>query len=114
MVEETSESVSQGKQKMKRINILRYGRHAQDTLKNKRIVDRDTLLTYPDFNETFKARTNASAFQLGAVIRQKGKHIYFYIRKLTDAQMRYTVRDKELLSTVETLKKFRKYYLVRD
>ena len=30
----------------------------------------DTLLTYPDFNETFKTHTDASAFQLGAVIIQ--------------------------------------------
>ena len=34
----------------------------------KLIVARDTLLTHPDFNETFKIHTNASAFQLGAVI----------------------------------------------
>ena len=39
--------------------------------KIKRILARDTLLTYPDFNETFKIHTNASAFQLGAVISQK-------------------------------------------
>ena len=32
------------------------------------IVARDNLLTYPDFNETFKIRADASAFQLGAVI----------------------------------------------
>ena len=30
----------------------------------KRIVARNTLSTYPDFNETFKIHTNASAFQL--------------------------------------------------
>ena len=41
----------------------------QDTFdKIKRIVARDTLLTYPDFNENFKTHTDASAFQLGAVI----------------------------------------------
>ena len=34
----------------------------------KRIVARDTLLTYPDFNEAFKIHTDASAFQLGAVM----------------------------------------------
>ena len=31
------------------------------------IVSRNTLLTYPDSNETFKIHTDASAFQLGAV-----------------------------------------------
>ena len=63
----------------------------QDTFdKIKRIVAHDTLLTYPDFNETFKIHTDASAFQLGAVIIQKGKTIAFYSRKLTDAQKCYT------------------------
>ena len=46
----------------------------------------DNLLTYPDFNETFKIHTNASAFQLRAVIIQKGKLNAFYSRKLTDVQ----------------------------
>ena len=52
---------------------------------------RDNLLTYPYFNETFKIHTNASAFQLGAVISQKGKPITFYSIKLTYAQQRYIV-----------------------
>ena len=43
--------------------------------KIKRIVARDTLLTYPIFYETFKMHTNANAFQLGAAVLQKGKHI---------------------------------------
>ena len=47
-------------------------------------MDRDTLLNYPDFNETFKIHTNASAFQLGAFISQKDKPIDFYSGKLTD------------------------------
>ena len=34
----------------------------------KRFLAHDTLSTYPDFNETFKILTNASVFQLGAVI----------------------------------------------
>ena len=48
----------------------------------------DTLLTYPDFNETFKVHTDAIAFQLGVVISQKGKPIDFCSRKLTDSQQR--------------------------
>ena len=47
---------------------------------------RDTLLTYTDFNETFLIHTDASALRLGSVIIQKGKHITFYSRKLTDDQ----------------------------
>ena len=49
----------------------------------KRIVADDTLLPYLDFNEEFKIHINARNLQLGAVISQKGKPIYFYSRKLT-------------------------------
>ena len=50
----------------------------------------DDLLTYSDFNQTFKTHTDASAFQLGSVIRQKGKPIALYSRKLTGSQQQYT------------------------
>ena len=73
----------------------------------KRIVARDTLLTYLDFNESFEIHAYASAFQLGAVIIQKDKYIDSYSRKLTDAQQQYIVKEKELLSIVETLRDFR-------
>ena len=73
----------------------------------KRIMARDNLLTYMDFNETFKIHTDDSAFQLGVVISHKGKHIPFYGVKRTDAQIWYTVTERELLSIVETLKNFR-------
>ena len=59
--------------------------------KIKRIMARDTLLTFPGFNETFKINTNDTAFQLGAVIVQKGKYIAFYNIKLTGAQKRYII-----------------------
>ena len=72
---------------------------------------RDTLSTYLNFNEAFKIHTDASAFQLGEIISQKGRYIAFYSRKLTDAQQRYTVIERELLSIVEILKEFRKISL---
>ena len=67
----------------------------------------NNLLTYLYFNKTFKIHTDASVFQLGAVISPKEKPISFYSRKLTYAQQRYTVTERELPSIVETLKYFR-------
>ena len=59
----------------------------QDTFDEiKRIVARDTLLTYLDSNETFKIRTDAITFQLGADKSQKDIPIAFYRRKLDDVQ----------------------------
>ena len=73
----------------------------------KQVVDHDTLLTYPDFNETFKIHTDASVFQLGAVISQKVKHLASCSREVTDVQQWYTVTERELLSIVKTLKEYR-------
>ena len=67
-------------------------------------MDCNTLLAYPDFNEEFKIRTDASDLQLGAVIIQKFKPISLYSKKFTDAQKMYTVTEKELLSIVGNLK----------
>ena len=44
----------------------------------KRIVARDTLLTYPDYHEVFKIHINARKFQLEAVIIQNGITVAFY------------------------------------
>ena len=65
------------------------------------------MLAYPDFSKPFQMHTDASHYQLGAVISQEGKPIAFYSRKLNDAQTRYTTTERELLSIVETLKEYR-------
>ena len=67
-------------------------------------MPRDTLITYLDFNENFKIHTDARNFKLGAVILRKGKPIALYSRKRTEAQKRYTVTERELLSIIKTLK----------
>ena len=67
---------------------------------------RDTLLTYPDFKEGFKIRTDYSEFQLGRVIIHKRKLIIFYSKRLTYSQYHYTVTERELLGIFETLKEF--------
>ena len=73
----------------------------------KKLIAKETLLTYPNFNKTFEIHTDASKVQLGACISQEGKPVAFYSRKLNPAQTRYTTTERELLSIVETLKEFR-------
>ena len=77
----------------------------------KKLVCRDALLAYPDFNKPFYIYTDASHTQLGAVISQNNKPIAFYSRKLNPAQTRYTTTERELLAIVETLKEFRNILL---
>jgi len=76
-----------------------------------RVIAKETLLAYPNFNKPFQTHTDASHYQLGAVVLQEGKPIAFYSRKLNPAQMRYTTTEKELLSIVETLNEYRNILL---
>ena len=73
----------------------------------KKMVAKETLLAYPDWSKPFIVHTDASDYQLGAVISQDDKPIAFFSRKLNRAQKNYTTTEKELLSIVECLKQFR-------
>ena len=82
---------------------------AFDTIK--KLVSRETLLSYPFFNRSSVIHTDASKLQLGAVISQDDKPFIFYSRNLNSAQVNYTTTEHKLLSIVETLKEFRNILL---
>ena len=60
----------------------------------KRVIGREVLLAYTDFNATFEIHTDASKLKIGAVISQNDKPIAFYSRKMNSAQQNYTTTDK--------------------
>ena len=65
-----------------------------DTMK--KIISREVLLAFPDFNQKFEIYTDASKFQLGAVVTQNNRPIAYYSRKLNSAQLNYTTTEREL------------------
>jgi hypothetical protein len=78
---------------------------AFETLKL-RIVE-DVVLKHPDFSREFCIFTDASDFAVGSVLTQDGKPVEFFSRKLLDAELNYSVFDKELLAIVDSLKQWR-------
>ncbi|KAG7345366.1 reverse transcriptase RNA-dependent DNA polymerase [Nitzschia inconspicua] len=67
--------------------VFHWGPEQQKSFQEmKAIVARDALLAYPDNSIPFDIETDASDYQLGAVIKQKGRPIAYYSRKLNSAQ----------------------------
>ncbi len=86
----------------------KWGLEQSESFKEaKRIISKNAILAFPDFNKEFVIYTDASQYQLGGVITEDGKPLAFYSRKLKDTQINFTTTERELLSIVETLKEFR-------
>lgn len=86
-------------------------RHDQAFEQTKAMVAKEILLRYPDPNKPFTIETDASDKQIGAVILQDGQPVVFHSRKLTGAQSRYPIPDKEALAIVEVLTSYRSLLL---
>jgi hypothetical protein len=66
----------------------------------------DALATYPDHNKQFNVYNDASDYQLGACIIQEVRPVAYFLCTLTKSQQNYSTMEKEMLSTVATLKEF--------
>jgi len=75
----------------------------------KTMVAQDALLAHPDPNDEFVIEADASDYQLGAAIKQKGKPTAHHSRKLTEPQKKHSAIEKELLAILETVEQFRPF-----
>ena len=67
------------------------------------------LLRTPDERLPYEVVTDASDYGLGAVLLQEGRPIAFESRKLSSAELNYTVTEKEMLAVVHALRVWRCY-----
>nr|GEU33400.1 hypothetical protein [Tanacetum cinerariifolium] len=70
----------------------------------------DPILVVPDWNLPFELMCDASDFAIGAVLGQrKTKHfqpIHYASKTMTEAQIHYTMTEKEMLAVVYAFEKF--------
>jgi hypothetical protein len=85
-----------------------------ETLKKKLITT--PILIFPDWEKEFHVHVDASGISLGDILTQIGDGamdhpIYFVIQKLSKEEHKYTMTEREGLTMIYSLQKFRHYLL---
>nr|GFB75207.1 reverse transcriptase domain-containing protein [Tanacetum cinerariifolium] len=87
---------------------------AFDTLKKN--LTEAPILVVPDWNLPFELMCDASDFAIGAVLgKRKKKHfqpIYYARKTMTEAQIHYTMTEKEMLAVIYAFEKFQPYLVL--
>jgi hypothetical protein len=89
---------------------FKWNQEAQMTFeKMKKVMSTCTVLSLPDFSHPFILECDASGEGIGAVLMQSRHPISYESRKLRGPELLYTIYDKDMLSIMHALDKFRKY-----
>ena len=73
-----------------------------------------TKLSLPDLSKPFIVRTDASGQAIGAVLEQDGKPIGFLSQKLSEAEIKYSTYEQELLAVIRALEKWRQLLITAE
>lgn len=70
-------------------------------------IKKQNILQFPDFNEEFDLKSDASEIAMGSVLSQKGIVIGFFCKKFKGSEKNYTIIEKETLNILESLRHFK-------
>ena len=108
---------TRGKSKNEKLRLQQAELESLDALK--RAVTTAPCLALPDFSRPFIVRMDASNFAIGGGLHQKDNDgnervVAYSGRKLTDAELNYDTRERELLAIIYALRKWRVYLLDQE
>ncbi|CAN6688928.1 unnamed protein product [Malus baccata var. baccata] len=87
--------------------------HAFNSLKQ--LLTSAPIITAPNWSLPFELMCDASDYAVGAVLGQRKEKlphvIYYASQTLNDAQLNYTTTEKEMLTVIFALEKFRSYLI---
>jgi hypothetical protein len=72
------------------------------------------ILVLLNFRKAFQVRCDASGVAIGAVLNQDNSHVVYFSEKLNDAKRKYSTYDKYLYAIIQSLKKWRRYLVLKE
>jgi hypothetical protein len=89
---------------------FRWTEEARKTFdRMKEVIITCLVLALPDFTQHFVLDCDASGERIGVLLMQHRHSIAYERTKLTDSEILYSIYDKEMLSIMHALDKFRQY-----
>ena len=77
-------------------------------------ISSSPILTLPGLLQPFEIQTDASDYAMGAVLLQHGKPISFHVEIFNGAMLNYPTYDKELYALVQSVKKWKHYFMGKE
>nr|XP_027093534.1 uncharacterized protein LOC113713927 [Coffea arabica] len=77
----------------------------------KLVMSKSPVLALPDFSKPFQLETDASQLAIGAVLMQQGRPIAYYSQVLGQKNQTRSTYEKELLSLITAVQKWKHYLM---